>query len=111
MFNSLAAEKNRVVRSVPMKKKDDQSPATKKDIRILMDQMGRYYLKTEDRIREYKEYTEDRLKEHNEDIKRYFDIRVEDIRHDLLGVNKDKIEQHEDRIRRLERHAGLAAAR
>ena len=73
---------------------------------MLMDQIGRYYLKTESRFNEL----DDRFIEYKEEIKRYFDVRVEDIRHDLLGVNKDKIELHEDRIRRLERHAGFATA-
>ncbi|MBI5793988.1 hypothetical protein HZA87_02785 [Candidatus Uhrbacteria bacterium] len=77
-----------------MRKKDDQSPATKSDIRILMDQIGELY---------------DANKRWKDEILHFFDIRLEDIRHDLLGVNKDKIESHEDRIRRLERHAGFAA--
>ena len=47
---------------------------------------------------------------HKEDIMRYFDVTVETIRHDLLGANKDRIEQHEDRIRRLEQRIGLRRA-
>ena len=40
----------------------------------------------------------------------HFDVTVEAIRHDLLGANRDRIENHEDRILRLERHGGLRPA-
>ena len=83
------------------------SPATKEDIRLLMEQIGAYY----DRV-------ESRLAAHEDSIKRHFDVRVEDIRHDLLGASKDRLEAHQDRlndhgerIERLERHAEPIAAR
>ena len=59
--------------------KDDQTPATKKDLREL----------------------EDRLK-------LYFDAANENLVHDFQGIFKDRLEQHEDRLRRLEQRAGFA---
>ena len=35
---------------------------------------------------------------------------MEQLRHDLIGTHKDKIFQHEDRITKLEMHAGLCQA-
>jgi hypothetical protein len=45
-----------------------------------------------------------------QDILRHFDVAVEAIRHDLLGVNADRIELLHDRITRVEQHVGLAPA-
>lgn len=73
--------------------------ATKKDIELLMEQMGSYYEKTERRIGQ----SEERMKQ-------YFDVVAENIKHDFLhGAIPDKMEQHEDRIIRLEQSVGLAA--
>lgn len=50
------------------------------------------------------------LQEEHTETRRHFDVVAENIRHDLVkGALNDKIEQHEDRIIRLEQHAGLAA--
>ena len=89
-----------------MTKDDDQAPASKTDIRMLMEQMGAYYDKTEDRIATL----EENLKEWKEEIKRHFDVVVEDIRHDLQGANRDEIESTKDRVTRLEQRAGIAPA-
>jgi hypothetical protein len=43
-------------------------------------------------------------------LKEHFDFVAENIKHDFQGAFKDKLEQHEDRIVRLEEHAGLVAA-
>jgi hypothetical protein len=82
---------------------DKSAPATKEDIRLLMELVGSYYSQTEERIAE----SEERLRRH-------FDLAVETIRHELTGANKDKLAVHDDqlndhakRLRRLERHAGL----
>jgi hypothetical protein len=39
-----------------------------------------------------------------------FDCTVETICHEILSANKDRIENHEDRITRSETHAGMASA-
>jgi prefoldin subunit 5 len=53
----------------------------------------------------------------HEETRRYFDVVAEKIFHDAIGARKDEIESlkdgkadHERRIRRLERSAGLIAA-
>ena len=45
-----------------------------------------------------------------DELKEHFDLKVEVIRHDLLGVNRERIENHEDRLIRLERHTGVTTA-
>jgi hypothetical protein len=79
--------------------KDASAPATKQDIRLLMEQMGRHY-----------DQVERRLAGHEEQIKRHFDVTVEHIRHDLEGANKDRIENHEHRLTRLEERTGISPA-
>lgn len=75
-------------------KNDRQAPATKEDIALLMEQIGKLY---------------DANEQWKDEIKQYFDIVAENIKYDLLkGALNDKVAQHEDRIVRLEKHAGLA---
>ena len=86
--------------------KGDQSPATKKDIRLLMQRMASYYDKTEKRMEQWKNET-----------KRHFDVVAEHMRHDLTWAHREEIlmlkeakEIHGRRISALERHTGLLAA-
>lgn len=44
-----------------------------------------------------------------EEVKEHFNIVAENLRYDLVGIYKDRTEDHEQRIRRLERKTGLAA--
>jgi hypothetical protein len=81
-----------------MGKKNAEAPATKADIQMLMEQLGTYYDKVEQR-----------LAAHEERLKRHFDLTVETIRHDLQGANHDRLASHEDRLQRLEHHTGLVA--
>jgi predicted nucleic acid-binding Zn-ribbon protein len=86
---------------------DDSAPATKNDIAMLMDEIGKLYdanEKWKDEILEANEKWKDELKKH-------FDVIAENIHHDMLkGALNDKVEQHEDRIQNLEQHTGLIAA-
>jgi hypothetical protein len=85
---------------------DDQAPASKQDIRLLMQAIGTFYDQTNRRLVSLEEMilaSEERMKEH-------VDLAVETIRHDLLGANRDRVEDHEHRIVRLEQHAKLKAA-
>lgn len=73
---------------------DDTTPATKADIRGLREE----------------------IKASKKEILHQFQLTVETIRHDLAGANRDEISQmkdtsqdHEQRIVRLERSAGLPA--
>lgn len=75
-----------------MRKKDDQSPATKKDLREL-----------ETRMEGGMQDMETRLVDH-------FNVVAENLVHDFKGVFKDRLEQHENRIHRSERHVGIEVA-
>ena len=68
-------------------------PATKEDIRSIMEELGKLY---------------DANERWKNEILDQFALTVEIIREDLKGANRDRIEMHEDRIVRLEKHARLA---
>lgn len=95
-----------------------QSPATKGDIQTLMEyihhafeDMERRFQNLEHSFEALEKDVAAHLKESEGRVKQYFDVVAENIRHDFLhGALPDKIEQHEDRIRRLEQHAGLITA-
>lgn len=77
-----------------MKPDESQAPATKADIAALMDQIGKLY---------------DANEGWKEEVLRHFDVVAEQIKHDFNGAFSDKVEQHEERLLRLEEHVGLAA--
>jgi hypothetical protein len=84
------------------KKSPSVTPATKDDIQAMMAQIAKLY---------------DANRRWTDDLKSHFDVAVENIRHDLLGVNREEIEslkdrsgQQERRIERLEMQAGLNVA-
>lgn len=84
---------------------DPNAPATKEDVRLVLDQLRRYYERTEGWIGDL----EERLTEHTDRIKEHFDLTIETIRHELLGANRDDIESMKDRLTRLEQHTRLDA--
>jgi hypothetical protein len=86
-----------------MTKDQDSSPASKEDIALLMEQMGSYYDRTERRIVELEETLEARMERSKEETIHEFKVVAEDIRHDFRGAFHDKLEQHDERIVRLER--------
>lgn len=78
--------------------KDASAPATKEDIRLLMEQVGHFYREWDQRTREWKQ-----------EIKDHFDLVTENQLYDFKGIFSDRTEDHERRIKRLERKAGSAA--
>jgi hypothetical protein len=87
------------------------APATKKDTRLLMEHIGGFYDKDKRRIGKVEERLtglETSMQEWKKEIIHEF-VAVENIRHDLEGANKDRIENQEHRIHRLERQRGFAA--
>jgi len=91
----------------------DNAPATKLDIKMLMDEIGRLY----DANLKWKEEIIEKMKKWKFEIERHFDVVAENMHHDLLGANNDEIENlknskddHEKRIHKLEKHSGLVAA-
>lgn len=97
---------------------DGSAVATKADITMIMNEIGKLYDATERWKRDLRDemfgimdnWKTSMLGE----IKEHFDLTSENIRHDLAGANRGKIEvlsdrseNHERRIGRLERHANL----
>ena len=77
---------------------NEDSPATKHDLNVLRKDLLEF------------------MEGSKEDVMRHFDLTVETIRHDLLGANRDDIgvlkdakNDHEKRIRKLERATGTIA--
>lgn len=52
---------------------------------------------------------EQKMERDKKEIIHEFHIVAEDIKHDFQGAFHDKLEQHDDRILRLEHHVGLVA--
>ena len=93
-----------------MAKDDESAAATKQDVQMLMEQIGEYYIGTEEKMFKL----EQKILESEDRMKRHFDLSVETIRHDLKGANRDEInvlkdrsQSHDERITHLERHAGI----
>jgi hypothetical protein len=72
------------------------APATKEDVGMIMELLVRNELNIERVERE--------MQLRFDETKRHFDVVAENIKHDMLhGALHDKVAQHEDRIRVLER--------
>jgi len=104
--------------------KDDTAPATKadmkamkgdintlkEDIKAMKGEHDEKFTTIEEQFQKVLEY----IREDGEETRRHFDVTVEQIRHDLEGANKDKIEtlddakvDHEERITHLEKVVGV----
>ena len=100
----------------PPDTKDDITLVTK-DIALVKDKIGLLqediaFVKTAiGQLRQANERWKNEIldanKEWKDEIKRHFDLVAEHLLHDLRGAHHDKIQQHDDRLVRLERHAGL----
>jgi hypothetical protein len=107
--------------------KETNPPATKADIEALMDSIGKLYESNDRWMKQLltvNEHFQTQILESIrrnkmeavEEMKRHFDVVVEDIRHDLLGANRDEVIRlqnakvdHDQRLLRLERSVGFAA--
>jgi hypothetical protein len=99
---------------------DDTTPATKADIAGLRNEVKADIRALREEFKadmlQLRQESTAQLKTFKDEILRHFDLAVETIRHDLVGANRDEISQmkdksqdHESRILRLERSSGLAA--
>ena len=79
----------------------NQSPATKEDVKGIME----YLVRNDGRTSSL----EKKMEKDKKEISHEFHVVAEDIKHDFKGAFKDRVEQHDDRILRLEQHTGLAA--
>lgn len=90
---------------------DATAPATKEDIHLLMEQIGKLY----DANAQWKDDIHTSISSWKDEIIEHFDVAVESIRHEMKTAHHDSIEllrdetaDHAKRIKRLERQAGLA---
>ena len=88
------------------------SPATKQDIVLIMDSIGKHYDATE-RWKNEILAANDRW---TEEIIRHFDVKCEQLVHDFQGALKDKISVHGDHLKRndgeihaIRMHVGMRA--
>jgi len=93
---------------------NSQSPATKQDIFLVMQEIGKLYDANErwkneiiDAAGEWKDDMLHKMDTWKNETKQHFDLVAENLKYDFLGAHKDRIENHEDRIRRLERKVRL----
>lgn len=91
--------------TAPMAKRDDDTPATKRDLKLLATKEDLLGVKKD--LLTTKEDLQHEMQEMREEILRHFDMTVETIRHDLAGANRDEIETIKDRVTKVERHTGL----
>lgn len=84
------------------------APATKQDIQMLMEEIGKLYDTNAQWKQEIIETMDKKISASETKIIHQFRVIAEDMRHDAFGIQKDRIEDHEHRIRRLERHTKLA---
>lgn len=86
----------------------DQSPATKEDVQGIMEYLSKndegIHLVQKELASLRKDMDKRFVETHHQ-----FGVVAEDIKHNFQGAFHDKIEQHEDRIIRLEQHVGMAA--
>lgn len=86
-----------------MSNKDDQAAATKQDISMLMEQMGTLY----DANERWKDEILDANEKWKDEIIHEFHLVAEDSKHDIGGVQNDRIAGVENRVTRLEQHTGM----
>lgn len=86
---------------------DANAPATKKDLRDLEQVVKKDLTDLEQRI---DQQMDAKLTEMETRLVQHFNVVAENLVADFKGIFKDRLEQHEDRIVRLERKAGLLAA-
>jgi hypothetical protein len=89
-----------------MSTNDDQAPAKRADVWLSRAETEARFTKLEQRI----DGLEQKLEDWKQEIKDHFDLVAENLITDFKGIFKDRLEQHEDRITRLEQHAGIAPA-
>jgi len=84
---------------------DDNAPATKRDLKNLQQTIDGRFKDVDVQFQTVMKY----VRAEAEETRRHFDVVAEDIKHDFKGAFHDKLEQHEDRIIRLEQHAGFVS--
>ncbi|OGJ62729.1 hypothetical protein A3C37_03625 [Candidatus Peribacteria bacterium RIFCSPHIGHO2_02_FULL_53_20] len=83
------------------------APATKQDIALIMDSIGKHYDATErwkdeilDATERWKEEMKDHMSQWKNETMRHFDVVAEQLTHDFQGALSDKISVHDDHLKR-----------
>ncbi len=86
-----------------MPKTDDNSPATKGDITILMESIGKLY----DANAGWKDEILEANEKWKDEIIRHFDVVAENMKVDYQGIFKDRTEQHTEDIAGLKKRVSV----
>ena len=93
---------------------DAQAPATKADLQNFMETLQVTLGDMDKRIESVREdllrEMDQRFEASEKRIFHHFDVVAENIQFEFQGAFHDKIDQHEDRLQRLEQHTGLVSA-
>lgn len=98
---------------------DAQSPATKQDVKLLMEQMARMQMSLHERMDKLvdEKKLDAAIRASEKRTKEYFDFYTGKLHKDFLGATEDELQilketdtNHEVRITKLEQHASLSAA-
>lgn len=93
------------------KRIEARAPATKTDVQMLMDEIGKLYIANErwknDILDSMDEKLDMRFEKFGKQLVDQFAVIAENMYYDFTGAEKDKVTDHERRIVVLERRAGV----
>lgn len=72
---------------------DNTAPATKEDIGLIMNEIGKLYMANE----QWKNDLEESIEKKAEETKQHFDVVAENLHANMLGAHTDKISVIDDR--------------
>lgn len=108
--NGLQEQKSELLEEID-KRIEAHSPATKTDIQMLMDEIGKLYIANErwkdDVLDKIDEKLDLRFATWEKRLIDQFGVIAENLYYDYFGVEKDRVKDHEKRIVVLERRAGV----
>ena len=87
-----------------------QAAATKEDLRSFMDQISTQIDGLYQADERWKDEIISRVDSKIHEVEHHLLVAMEALRSDVQAMYNDKLSQHEDRIGRLEKHAGFVAA-
>lgn len=106
------AKRSAMLRSMA---KESAAPATKDDIKLLMDEIAKFYQASERWKNELTENVEAKMEAWKEEIKGHFDLVAEQLRSDIVSATreevaglKDATQGYQQRLRRVEQALGIS---
>lgn len=77
---------------------DDTAPATKQDIRMIMEMIGGFMDETRGLIAESERRMKADFHAAKEEMKSFFSTGIEIVRQEVIGANADRMAQHQHRL-------------